>query len=576
MSASDPQAAPQRRGDGRRPARAQAVLDHFADALAAAPDDAALWARFSWTLGGAGGIEETLVSVAEAALARTLTHPGVDPVALEPVLRDHLRRLPALGPWLRRTDREPIPPPFGPAQAAAVARSPVLLAVLSGTTLPDLAVDRLVAALRRHLVLTSPPAGSEGTALAVAAARACFRTDYVHPPGPGEVEAVRRIEADLSSRPLGADPGDAGRVALLAAYRPLGPWAGADPLEAWVAEGGAPALVPLVDEQVRAPRREARLAREMPRIGRVPDTGSHPVRAFYESHPYPRWGRLGHRDALDLPTRLEVDFLGRRPQGLPCPERPEVLVAGCGTGHHPLAVRAGLRGARVTALDLSLASLAHAARKAEDLGLDDVAFLQADLLELSAWDRTFDVVESLGVLHHLSDPAAGLEALRERLRPGGLMHVGVYSRRGRRPVYRARALLADLGFGPGEGRWDVEDDGDAVRSAREALLPLLRRDPELRPLLDVPDLYTLPTFRDLFLHPLETAFDLPEIAALLQRYRLEFLGFGGLSRATLAAFRAELPEPDAETDLSAWDAFEARHPGTFPGLYRFWCRAVSP
>ena len=33
--------------------------------------------------------------------------------------------------------------------------------------------------------------------------------------------------------------------------------------------------------------------------------------------------------------------------------------------------------------------------------------MQADILELEALDQTFDIIESVGVLHHLGDPLAG-------------------------------------------------------------------------------------------------------------------------------------------------------------------------
>jgi hypothetical protein len=40
----------------------------------------------------------------------------------------------------------------------------------------------------------------------------------------------------------------------------------------------------------------------------------------------------------------------------------------------------------------------------------------------------------VGVLHHTPDPVKGLRALAERLRPGGIMHIFVYSALGRREI----------------------------------------------------------------------------------------------------------------------------------------------
>ena len=549
---------------GEAPAAA-AVLSHFRARLAAAPDDGALWSRYAWTLGSARGIEEIPVASADEALTRALGHRAVDPEALVPVLRAHLRRLPVLGPWLRKADRLADPPALSGAVAEAAASSPLVHAVLAEVLLPDPGFDRLLGALRRHLLLEPTPSHAGATSLAVDVARACHRGDYVHEVGADEIAEIERWAA-ARVEVLTGSPETETRLAILAAYHPLDRWPWAGALEERVAAGEAPALRPLVDQHLRRPRREAELAHTIPRAG--PATGAgHPVRAFYEAHPYPRWSRLGYREPLSLPARVEAELLGRRPTGLPDPLRPEVLVAGCGTGLHPLGVRAGLRNASVTAIDLSLTSLAHAARMAEEIELTGVNFVQADLLECAGWARDFDVVESIGVLHHLEDPAAGLEALTGRLRPRGLLKLGVYSRRGRAPVERARGLLAERGLIPSDGTVD------GVRSAREVLLPLLRADPALRPLLEVRDLYALSSVRDLLLHPLETAFDLDGIGALLRSNRLTFLGFADLPRSALAAFRDRFPDPEAETDLSAWDAFEAERPDTFLRMYRFWCQA---
>src|SRR5258708_25956756 len=102
------------------------------------------------------------------------------------------------------------------------------------------------------------------------------------------------------------------------------------------------------------------------------------------------------------------------------------------------------------AVDLSLASLGYARRKSEELGLT-IAYAQADILELERdlkkGGRQFDLIESLGVLHHLADPWAGWRALLSLLRPGGFMLLGLYSEMARRPVLAARARIAERGGG---------------------------------------------------------------------------------------------------------------------------------
>jgi len=52
---------------------------------------------------------------------------------------------------------------------------------------------------------------------------------------------------------------------------------------------------------------------------------------------------------------------------------------------------------------LSLASLGYAARMTERLGISNITYRQADILELGDLDLRFAVVECCGVLHHLDD-----------------------------------------------------------------------------------------------------------------------------------------------------------------------------
>jgi len=120
---------------------------------------------------------------------------------------------------------------------------------------------------------------------------------------------------------------------------------------------------------------------------------------------------------LDWIAPLQPDeFRGRR-----------VLDAGCGIGRH--AYYAAAWGAEeVVALDLSDA-VETARRNLE--GLANVSVIQGDLLRpplkpASGVGEGFDIVYSIGVLHHLPDPAEGIRSLARLVRPGGIMVAWVY------------------------------------------------------------------------------------------------------------------------------------------------------
>jgi SAM-dependent methyltransferase len=103
-----------------------------------------------------------------------------------------------------------------------------------------------------------------------------------------------------------------------------------------------------------------------------------------------------------------------------------VLDAGCGLGRH--AYFAASYGAReVLALDLSDAVETAQRNLAQ---FDNVHVIQGDLLRpplRAAVDGGgFDLVYSIGVLHHLPDPSEGFRTLLRYVRPGGRIAVWVY------------------------------------------------------------------------------------------------------------------------------------------------------
>ena len=137
-----------------------------------------------------------------------------------------------------------------------------------------------------------------------------------------------------------------------------------------------------------------------------------------------------------------------------------MLIAGCGTGQHAIETAQRFAGARVLAIDLSLTSLAYALRKTRELGVRNIEYAQADILKLGTIGRTFDVIESSGVLHHLADPFAGWRVLLSLLRPGGFMAVGLYSEIARADIVEARAFIAERGYG---------SSADDIRRCRQEL-----------------------------------------------------------------------------------------------------------
>ncbi len=100
-----------------------------------------------------------------------------------------------------------------------------------------------------------------------------------------------------------------------------------------------------------------------------------------------------------------------------------VLDAGCGGGRYARLV--GSHGASVIGVDLS-AAVVKAAQLCDSL--PNVAILQADLLDLPLADQAFDLVYSIGVLHHTPNPRRAFAEIARKVKPGGRLAVWLYRR----------------------------------------------------------------------------------------------------------------------------------------------------
>ena len=195
------------------------------------------------------------------------------------------------------------------------------------------------------------------------------------------------------------------------------------------------AVKDLIVQQIEEPAEERRIRATLPALTSIEGEVSRAVREQYEENPYPRWIKGG--------PPIQPAILNRRPQPVL-----DVLIAGCGTGIFTTEFARKAPGARFLAIDLSLASLSYAKRMAQGFGLTNVEFAQADITKLGTLGRTFDFIDSSGVLHHIADPWAAWQVLVSLLRPGGIMQIGLYSEMGRRNVVAARALIAERGYRP--------------------------------------------------------------------------------------------------------------------------------
>ena len=147
----------------------------------------------------------------------------------------------------------------------------------------------------------------------------------------------------------------------------------------------------------------------------------------YEENPFPRWRftlrPMKGNDINEFTNRYSDTFF----------QKPEILIAGCGTGQQAMAWSA-YKDSKICAVDLSSESLAYAIRKAKEKNIKNINFYHLDLLDLELLNKNFDIIISTGCLHHMEKPEDGLESLVNVLKPQGLIYLGLYSKRARSEI----------------------------------------------------------------------------------------------------------------------------------------------
>ena len=452
---------------------------------------------------------------------------------------------------------------FGAHGLAALAADTLLRAVLETAPVTTIEIERFLTCARHALLETASsdqaadPDDIAALQFYAALARQCFVNEYVFDydgreklaAGACRTKLLALLDANAAVPPL--------LLLAVAAYFPLYTLPDASRLLAASEPGPIDAVL---RQQIREPLEEQALRAGIEWLTPITGGVSEEVRSQYEQNPYPRWVKMPVRDqALRFNDELRcmLPFASFTP--LPDDSAPEALVAGCGTGGHSILTGTRFRGVRVLAIDLSLSSISYAKRKTQELGITNIEYAQADILKLGDIARTFDVVESVGVLHHLADPFAGWRTLLSRLRPGGFMNLGFYSEIARRGVVKAREFIAARGYA---------STNDEIRRFRQDLA-VQNASVDLQNLTKVSDFYSTSECRDLLFHVQEHRLTLDQIETFIAECGLHFVGFE-LHPDAIYRYRSRFADDQPVTNLRNWALFEAENPDTFIGMYRFW------
>ena len=384
----------------------------------------------------------------------------------------------------------------------------------------------------------------------------CFINEYVYIESDEETHLIGELQAEISQTVAQSEQPEAIKILCLASYRPLHQYDWCQKLES------LDNLEEVKKRLIEEPLLEKMITKDIPVLEEISNDVSLKVREQYEENPYPRWVKLGFsvkaKPIVAVCDELKLQLYSKNIKNVTAPA---ILIAGCGTGQHSIGTASRFSNCHVTAVDLSLASLAYAQRKSNELGFTNIDYLQADILHLHQMGKEFDIIESGGVLHHMDEPMAGWRVLVDLLKPGGLMKIGLYSELARHHIVEIREEISALSLGISEA--DIRKFRQSLAESNEEKHQLLTMSS---------DFFSLSMLRDLIFHVQEHRFTLPQIKNCLDELGLKFCGFE--NQVTISNFRKLHGEEADIYDLALWHQYEKSNPRAFAGMYQFWCQKL--
>ncbi|MEN8446055.1 MAG: class I SAM-dependent methyltransferase [Cyanobacteria bacterium J06555_13] len=262
------------------------------------------------------------------------------------------------------------------------------------------------------------------------------------------------------------------------------------------------------------------------------------VANLYDTYPFPPEPLLdeappGYNWRWQWPSAYSF-CTGRKP----ATSAPRILDAGCGTGVGTEYLVHLNPDAEVIGIDLSGGAIAVATERCQRSGADRVTFHNLSIYDVDQVAGEFDLINCVGVLHHMPDPIRGIRALAKKLKPGGIFHIFVYAELGRREIQLTQEAIALL---QGEKRGDYKD-GVAVGRTLFSSLPeenRLRKREETRWSLEN---HRDECFADMYVHPQEIDYNVKTLFELIDASGLDFVGFSNTAYWDLDRLIGKAPD----------------------------------
>ena len=205
----------------------------------------------------------------------------------------------------------------------------------------------------------------------------CFTNEYVYFESEEETNLIGKLEKIIIESFIQSKQPELLQILCLATYRALHKYDWC--IEIKVLDH----LEEIKKRLLEEPLAERAIMKDIAIFGAVSDGISKKVREQYEENPYPRWVKAALNPKAQSITEVFNDKIQLYFENIKNVSNPKRLIAGCGTGQHSIATASRFSNSEVTAVDLSLSSLAYAKRKTDETKLTNLLDMQADLLNLA-------------------------------------------------------------------------------------------------------------------------------------------------------------------------------------------------
>lgn len=430
----------------------------------------------------------------------------------------------------------------------------LLLEFLKVCPLPDIELENLFTKIRKKILMIEINFHEyiEIKNFIISLSAQCILNEYIYSITKEEIYKISEIESKIKHSLKDVEEN---LITLLSLYKNLSSYD-------WINDLNNNLLNEFLKNYLNEISTEKDFKKTIKSIKDINNIVSVHVKQQYEENPYPRWKNPTITIPISVKNFFEINNIKKSKFDENDFKKPKILIAGCGTGQHAINTASTFKSSHVIALDLSFNSLAYAKRKSNEFEIKNISFVQGDILDIKTLDDRFDIIESVGVIHHMESPIEGLKCLLSVLKKNGFIKLGLYSEIARRNIiqFQRRHPIDNINI-----------TEEKIQHYRSQILGTSNKDD--KSIMFFNDFYTMSDFRDMLFHVKEHSYRISDIINMLDNVGLEFCGFVGYRGYENGKSNFNTSEFD-KFNLLDWDEIEKNNPDTFSGMYQFWCKRI--